>query len=52
MNNTQNKNKIMYDTLYRYSFVFILAFVLILGSATVLWKTHQKSKELNQKTKY
>lgn len=50
MTNTNNKNKLMYDTFYRYSFVFILAFVLILGSAAVLWKTHQKSKELNQKS--
>lgn len=50
MSNTKDNNKLVLDTLYRHSFVFILAFVLILGSAAVLWNTHQKTKELNQRS--
>ena len=49
MNNKNNHNKILIDGLYRYSMVFILAFVLILGSAVVLWHTHQQTKEISKK---
>ena len=36
------------DVFYRYSIVFILAFVLILGSALVLWYTNEETNKINR----
>lgn len=36
------------DVFYRYSIVFVLAFVLIIGSAFVLWNTHNQTNVINK----
>lgn len=36
------------DVFYRYSIVFILAFVLIIGSGIVLWHTHNETNNINK----
>ena len=36
------------DVFYRYSIVFFLAFVLIMGSAVVLWYTHKETNDINK----
>lgn len=36
------------DVFYRYSIVFVLAFVLIIGSGVVLWYTHNETNNINK----
>jgi len=38
------------DVFYRYAFIFVLAFILIVGSAFVLWYTNKETNKINKET--